>query len=52
MRYGNTGARAGTMSSFWGQEAEILLETARFWASRAIAEADGKRHIRHVNGPE
>ena len=32
--------------------AEILLETARFWASRALAEADGGRHIRHVIGPD
>jgi len=32
--------------------AEIILETARFWASRAAAEADGKRHIRHVIGPD
>ena len=32
--------------------AEILLDTARFWASRAIAESDGKRHIRHVVGPD
>lgn len=32
--------------------AEILLETARFWASRAAAEADGQRHIRHVIGPD
>src|SRR5215469_12002019 len=32
--------------------AEILLETARFWASRAVPEADGKRHIRHVIGPD
>lgn len=32
--------------------AEILLETARFWASRAIAEQDGARHIRHVIGPD
>ena len=32
--------------------AEILLETARFWASRAVAEADGKRHVRHVIGPD
>jgi trehalose/maltose hydrolase-like predicted phosphorylase len=28
--------------------AEIVLDTARFWASRAVAEADGRRHIRHV----
>ena len=32
--------------------AEILMETARFWASRATPEADGKRHIRHVIGPD
>lgn len=32
--------------------AEILLETARFWSSRAVAEADGKRHIRGVIGPD
>jgi HAD superfamily hydrolase (TIGR01509 family) len=32
--------------------AEILFETARFWASRAQPEADGKRHIRHVIGPD
>jgi len=32
--------------------AEILLETARFWASRAVLEADGRRHIRGVIGPD
>src|SRR6185437_8009678 len=32
--------------------AEILMETARFWASRATLEADGERHIRHVIGPD
>lgn len=32
--------------------AEILLETARFWASRAVLEADGLRHIRGVIGPD
>ena len=32
--------------------AEILLETARFWASRASPEADGKCHIRGVIGPD
>src|SRR4030095_16964257 len=32
--------------------AEILLETARFWASRVLVEADGSRHIRHVIGPD
>jgi len=32
--------------------AEILLETARFWASRATPGADGSRHIRGVIGPD
>ena len=32
--------------------AEILFETARFWASRAQLEADGQRHIRDVEGPD
>jgi trehalose/maltose hydrolase-like predicted phosphorylase len=32
--------------------AEILLETARFWASRARAEADDQYHIRGVMGPD
>lgn len=32
--------------------AEILLETARFWASRACSEADGLHHIRGVIGPD
>lgn len=37
---------------FLSAGAEILLETARFWASRATLEPDGKRHIRHVVGPD
>jgi trehalose/maltose hydrolase-like predicted phosphorylase/beta-phosphoglucomutase-like phosphatase (HAD superfamily) len=37
---------------FLAAGAEILLETARFWASRAAREHDGKRHIRHVIGPD
>jgi trehalose/maltose hydrolase-like predicted phosphorylase len=37
---------------FLSAGAEILLDTARFWASRAVAEADGTRHIRHVIGPD
>jgi trehalose/maltose hydrolase-like predicted phosphorylase len=37
---------------FLSAGAEIVLETARFWASRAVREADGKRHIRHVIGPD
>jgi trehalose/maltose hydrolase-like predicted phosphorylase len=32
--------------------AEILLETARFWSSRAQPEADGLHHIRRVIGPD
>jgi trehalose/maltose hydrolase-like predicted phosphorylase len=32
--------------------AEILLETARFWASRAQPEVDGHRHIRGIIGPD
>ena len=32
--------------------AEILLETARFWASRGREEADGLYHIRLVIGPD
>ena len=32
--------------------AEIIFDTARFWASRAVAESDGKWHIRHVIGPD
>jgi trehalose/maltose hydrolase-like predicted phosphorylase len=32
--------------------AEILLETARFWGSRAQLEGDGFWHIRHVIGPD
>src|SRR5579863_320563 len=32
--------------------AEILLETGRFWAGRALLEADGCRHIRDVIGPD
>ena len=31
---------------------EIMLETARFWASRATLEDDGRRHIRGVIGPD
>lgn len=31
---------------------EILVETARFWASRAQVERDGHAHIRQVIGPD
>lgn len=32
--------------------AEIILEAARFWASRGGLEQDGRFHIRHVIGPD
>jgi trehalose/maltose hydrolase-like predicted phosphorylase len=32
--------------------AEILLELARFWASRAEGGADGRWHVRRVIGPD
>ena len=32
--------------------AEILIETARFWASRVEREEDGRYHIRSVIGPD
>lgn len=32
--------------------AEVLIETARFWASRAEREEDGRYHIRGVIGPD
>jgi kojibiose phosphorylase len=32
--------------------AEIVLECARFWASRVKEEADGKFHIRKIVGPD
>jgi len=32
--------------------AEIVLETARFWASRGELEGDGRYHIRRVIGPD
>jgi trehalose/maltose hydrolase-like predicted phosphorylase len=35
-----------------GAGAEILLETARFWASRAALETDSLYHIRGVIGPD
>jgi trehalose/maltose hydrolase-like predicted phosphorylase len=32
--------------------AEMILETARFWASRATLESDSRYHIRKVIGPD
>ena len=43
---------SGDDEFFLSAGAEIILETARFWASRAEPEADGRRHIRHVIGPD
>lgn len=37
---------------FLDRGAEIMLETARFWASRGTLESDGVSHIRHVIGPD
>ena len=48
---GNTGARPATMFSSFDAGAEILLETARFWASRATPTKTGA-HIAHVIGPD
>ncbi len=31
---------------------EIILETARFWATRGAVESDGRYHIRAVIGPD
>jgi trehalose/maltose hydrolase-like predicted phosphorylase len=37
---------------FLQRGAEIMLETARFWASRGVMEGDGAYHIRQVIGPD
>ena len=42
----------GDMRFLLNAGAEIVLETARFWSSRAGLEADGHYHIRHVIGPD
>jgi kojibiose phosphorylase len=42
----------GDQRFFLDAGAEIVLETARFWASRAQAESDGRYHIRHTMGPD
>ncbi|MBI2953537.1 MAG: glycoside hydrolase family 65 protein [Chloroflexi bacterium] len=43
---------SGDDDFFVNAGAEILLETARFWASRGQIEDDGRYHIRHVIGPD
>ena len=35
-----------------GRGSEILVETARFWASRVEPGADGRAHVRRVIGPD
>lgn len=35
-----------------GMGVEMMLETARFWASRAVLGDDGRHHIRLVVGPD
>jgi trehalose/maltose hydrolase-like predicted phosphorylase len=42
----------GDDAFFLDAGAEMLLETARFWAARAVPEQDGRRHVRHVIGPD
>jgi trehalose/maltose hydrolase-like predicted phosphorylase len=42
----------GDVSFLLDAGAEIVLETARFWGSRAALEADGHYHIRGVVGPD
>jgi kojibiose phosphorylase len=42
----------GDLAFFLEAGAEILLDTARFWASRGTFGADGMFHIHHVIGPD
>lgn len=42
----------GDREFMYGPGAELLLECARFWASRAHGEEDGRYHIRGVIGPD
>ena len=42
----------GDDAFFRNAGAEIILETARFWASRVSLEKDGCYHIRNVIGPD
>ena len=43
---------SGDDAFFCDAGAEILVETARFWASRLRGERDGAYHIRRVIGPD
>ena len=42
----------GDVSFLLNAGLEILIETARFWASRVTREDDGRYHIRRVIGPD
>ncbi|GAB4195417.1 MAG: glycoside hydrolase family 65 protein [Roseiflexaceae bacterium] len=42
----------GDEGFFLDHGAEMLLEIARFWASRAVADAEGHYHIHKVIGPD
>ena len=52
------GRRAGTTTGLAdeafrrGPLLHLLVETARYWASRIECDADGSAHIRHVIGPD
>ncbi|WP_437957158.1 glycosyl hydrolase family 65 protein [Sorangium sp. So ce119] len=46
------GRATGDLDFARGEGAEILIETARFWASRAELGPDGRAHIRRVIGPD
>lgn len=43
---------SGDTDFLWDRGAEILFETARFWASRATPNAAGEYDIRDVMGPD
>ncbi|GAB4443766.1 MAG: glycoside hydrolase family 65 protein [Chloroflexi bacterium OHK40] len=46
------GRATGDRAFMRGPGAEIVLDVARFWASRAEAGAEGAYHIRRVIGPD
>ncbi|PZR83790.1 MAG: hypothetical protein DLM65_01185 [Candidatus Aeolococcus gillhamiae] len=43
---------SGDRSFESGPFVRLLVETARYWASRIESDADGSAHIRHVIGPD
>ena len=49
---GSTGRCTGDDAFMASMGVEILLETARFWASRASRDDEGRYHIRMVVGPD